>query len=640
MWMLGRGCAAGAVVAACVAGAAAAAPRIERVNVGPAGGESAGGAAWPGLSADGRRVVYASPAGDLVAGDGNGAWDVFLRELPGGATRRLSVSTGGAQGDGDSGLGGDADLRGVAISSDGRYVAFISRARTLVDGEVDPDTQPDVFLHEVDTGRTEKLPGMTGAREVTISANGDFVFAWGADGAEWSRWTGQTRPAPGVTRRMRSADGLTVAENYDNCVRVGPDGSTQYVFGPACMPASDARLRLIDCSDDGRHVVTKINYLLAGTLFESCVYGPLPPPSVQAPCIAGEEGAVVIRPVLSPSGYLYAHVDVETGRAVRVFERNPAGGVWRSLETGAGGEALDGEFGDIDISDSGLVVAVSSATNLVEGDRNGAADVFVLRGLAAAREVEVELEILIDASAGVSGAGYAAMVAGVRAAIEDPRVFPRTGRIALKVGPFDSAVRGGLAWAAPECPCEVPGLAVLMSEGGGLARPGGAGAACLRSVLDSEMPLLGLKPYIGGRRVVLVVGSGAESCGGAAELAAARDRALGTVDEIHAVALDGGGGAFETYRDALVGPAGVGVARAGLADYSDASERIREAVLGILGGPRCEADVNGDGLVDFTDYLAFLELEEAEDCRADLTGDCVVDFGDVLEFLERYDGGC
>lgn len=54
----------------------------------------------------------------------------------------------------------------------------------------------------------------------------------------------------------------------------------------------------------------------------------------------------------------------------------------------------------------------------------------------------------------------------------------------------------------------------------------------------------------------------------------------------------------------------------------------------------CPADLTGDGLVDFSDYLEFLNLYEAEDPRADYNRDGIVDFLDYLEFLNYYDAGC
>ncbi|MCC6676610.1 MAG: EF-hand domain-containing protein [Phycisphaerales bacterium] len=55
---------------------------------------------------------------------------------------------------------------------------------------------------------------------------------------------------------------------------------------------------------------------------------------------------------------------------------------------------------------------------------------------------------------------------------------------------------------------------------------------------------------------------------------------------------------------------------------------------------RCLADLNGDGLVDFSDYLEFLNLYDAGDPAVDFNGDGLVDFSDYLEFLNYYDAGC
>ncbi|MBZ0171564.1 MAG: hypothetical protein K8E66_04220, partial [Phycisphaerales bacterium] len=51
----------------------------------------------------GRWTAFASAASDLVAGDTNNAWDVFVRDRTAGTTVRVSVSSGGGQAAGDSG---------------------------------------------------------------------------------------------------------------------------------------------------------------------------------------------------------------------------------------------------------------------------------------------------------------------------------------------------------------------------------------------------------------------------------------------------------------------------------------------------------------------------------------------------------
>ncbi|MCC6675752.1 MAG: matrixin family metalloprotease [Phycisphaerales bacterium] len=56
--------------------------------------------------------------------------------------------------------------------------------------------------------------------------------------------------------------------------------------------------------------------------------------------------------------------------------------------------------------------------------------------------------------------------------------------------------------------------------------------------------------------------------------------------------------------------------------------------------PTCPADLNGDGIVDFSDYLEFLSFYDVGDLAVDFNGDGIVDFSDYLEFLTLYDAGC
>jgi Tol biopolymer transport system component len=79
------------------------------------------------ISADGRYVAFELYASNLVDGDTNGWWDVFVRDRVAGVTERVSVGPGGAQANWPSRL--------PAISADGRYVAFISGASNLAPPE-------------------------------------------------------------------------------------------------------------------------------------------------------------------------------------------------------------------------------------------------------------------------------------------------------------------------------------------------------------------------------------------------------------------------------------------------------------------------------------------------------------------------
>ncbi len=58
------------------------------------------------------------------------------------------------------------------------------------------------------------------------------------------------------------------------------------------------------------------------------------------------------------------------------------------------------------------------------------------------------------------------------------------------------------------------------------------------------------------------------------------------------------------------------------------------------GSPDCAADFNGDALVDFFDYLDFVDAFSANDPSADFNGDAVIDFFDYLDFVDAFSTGC
>src|SRR6266404_4977766 len=159
-------------------GWSAGAQTTERVSVTSGGTEGNGASLGSALSADGRFVAFDSAATDLVAGDTNGVSDVFVHDRQTGTTERVSVASGGAQGDGSSGLIGFAFP--PALSADGRFIAFISSATSLVAGDTNGAT--DVFVHDRQTGTTARVSvasGGTQANNVSsypaLSADGRFV---------------------------------------------------------------------------------------------------------------------------------------------------------------------------------------------------------------------------------------------------------------------------------------------------------------------------------------------------------------------------------------------------------------------------------------------------------------------------------
>lgn len=102
---------------------------------------------FPAISAGGGAVAFASNAPNLVPGDTNGTYDVFVRDRRTGDTKLVSAAPGGAPGDGPS--------LHATISGNGRYVAFQSRASNLVPN--DRNGAEDVFVHDRATGTTRRV---------------------------------------------------------------------------------------------------------------------------------------------------------------------------------------------------------------------------------------------------------------------------------------------------------------------------------------------------------------------------------------------------------------------------------------------------------------------------------------------------
>jgi Tol biopolymer transport system component len=103
------------------------------------------------ISRGGDWVAFESDATNLVASDGNGVTDVFLRDRGLGTTERVSVDSAGNEGDGPSAIA----TSGQGISADGRFVAIVSDATNLVANDTNGCT--DVFVRDRTTGTTDRV---------------------------------------------------------------------------------------------------------------------------------------------------------------------------------------------------------------------------------------------------------------------------------------------------------------------------------------------------------------------------------------------------------------------------------------------------------------------------------------------------
>ncbi len=159
-------------LAVVLAGGSARSQTTELITVDPFGGANDDTGMDASISADGRFVAFGSPGANLVHGDMNCTWDVFVRDRVNALTELVSVDSAGTQANFWS--------TGASISADGRFVAFVSSATNLVAN--DTNQQDDVFLRDRLIGTTERVsvgPGGVQANHrspyVAISATGRFL---------------------------------------------------------------------------------------------------------------------------------------------------------------------------------------------------------------------------------------------------------------------------------------------------------------------------------------------------------------------------------------------------------------------------------------------------------------------------------
>ena len=348
----------------------------------------------PSVSADGRFVVFSSTASNLVANDANGVSDVFLRDTQSNTTTLISVTTGGAAGNGLS--------EEPSISADGRFVSFTSAASDLVSN--DTNNQRDVFVRDVQAGTTRRVSAdATGANftgnpsdrsvEPFTSANGDFVAF--------------------TSRAQDMVNGVT--DRNDALVSNGQTGNVDDVFlrdltsnnpgtaikmvsvTPAGNVSGNARSFDASVSADGRFVAfrSEASDLVSGDnngkrdIFVRDMQAGVTT-RISVPTGGGEANGDSDSPSISQDGRFIVFSSAATNlvgndangaRDVFIHDRQSGTTTLVSanqLRTGSGGNAPDPSSFEPSISQEGRFVAfTSSASDLVTGDNNNSSDIFI-----------------------------------------------------------------------------------------------------------------------------------------------------------------------------------------------------------------------------------------------------------------------
>jgi Tol biopolymer transport system component len=267
-------------------------PRTERESLSTRGEEANGASFAQGISGDGRLVLFASDATNLVTGDTNKVTDLFVRDRAYRMTTRVNVSSTGEQANNYA-----ADAK---ITPSGRYVVFRSPATNLVPG--DTNGTEDVFLRDRFTGRTElvsvdgngvQLPG--GGTFPSVSADGRYVTFTGHDSRGGmqvflrDRVAGTTRqvsvnskgePADSMSGRAAlSANGRYVAfESAATNLAPGLSGPQQQIYVRDLQAGTTTLVSVNNAGRPGNSVSFFPGVTDTGAaVFQSLAYNLLPP---------------------------------------------------------------------------------------------------------------------------------------------------------------------------------------------------------------------------------------------------------------------------------------------------------------------------------------------------------------------------
>jgi archaellum component FlaF (FlaF/FlaG flagellin family) len=324
---------------------------------------------FPSVSADGRYVAFESNADNLVPSDTNNFEDIFVHDRQTGQTSRISVASDGTQGNGYSAI--------PAISADGRYVAFSSNADNLVSG--DTNGVRDVFVHDRQTGQTSRVSVASDGTQVNnhadspvaISADGRYVtFESRADNLVPDDTNGfqdvfvhdrQT----GQTSRVSVASDGTQGNGLSSGASISSDGSYVAFFSNATnlVPGDTNNDADVFVHDRQTGQTSRVSVTSSGIQGNSGSYWPFI--SADGRYVAFDSAANNLVPGDTNNIQdMFVH-DRQTGQISRVSVASD------------GTQANDRSYAPSVSADGRYVAFVAEASNLVPGDTNGFPDVFV-----------------------------------------------------------------------------------------------------------------------------------------------------------------------------------------------------------------------------------------------------------------------
>lgn len=356
------------------------------------------GSGDPRISADGRFVVFTSPASNLVPGQVDEMGDdVFLWDRTTGTSRSVSRQAT------PSPPGTFGEAKGGVLSADGRYVAFLGRRESLVPGQPASEAW-NAFLFDRLTGTTALVSHTASSATAPAWVLDDVPLALSADG----RYVAFVSRSPELVAGTPTAFPVDMVFLYD--AATGQVRLASHKPGQPASPSGDSTKPAL--SADGRWLAftSSGSSLVAGQVDEPSTYdfflydrvtdetrlvSHLPGAPTAA---SGRSSFAPPGPQISDDGRFVAFsseaTDLVAGQVEQpfsftydpfLFDRNTDA---VELVSRSRFSPLEVGFfhlgGPISLSgDGSTVVFDSDASNLVSGDFNSQRDVFLYRRATA-----------------------------------------------------------------------------------------------------------------------------------------------------------------------------------------------------------------------------------------------------------------
>jgi len=325
----------------------------------------------PSISEGGIALAFESQADDLASGTPSGQADVFYSEAfdaGGGAVafHTYLVSKGLL------GVAPNSASQNASISGNGRYVAFLSYASNLIDG--DTNASPDVFVADsadLFAGQPERVSVNNGGAQIEGYSRALSPSAISSDG----------RLVAFAVATPVSIDGSNPGIGGDVFVRDRTLGTTSLISKSTAGVAATSSSDEVAISPNGRYVVFRsfaTNLVTSPSGSRIYVRDRQNDTTTNMPLPPGANNCE--DPRISDVGDIVSQCNMAAASA-QAFLYDPAGGgafyLLSTSQTDTNGNGSSGNYTSIS-ANGRLMVFDSAASDLTPDDTNNSTDVFVV----------------------------------------------------------------------------------------------------------------------------------------------------------------------------------------------------------------------------------------------------------------------